>query len=112
VNVSVDDLHRSLEERMRLGRTPLEAAGEEHWWADLELARQLLSNQIHQETIQIVDEWLATYMNASPDEVGPYAMLAARYARFLAERVNIDSADAIGRFEEAWREWRTTRRGV
>lgn len=110
MNINTEALQNRLEERARKGRTPLEAAGETRWLTELERSRGLLSNETLQEVIQVIDEWLATKMNLTAADVGPYAMMAAEYARFLGERVSIDiKSNPTAMIDNAWREWRETR---
>jgi hypothetical protein len=75
VNVNIEAVQDRPEERVQMGRTPLEAAGEARWLAELQRSQELLSDETHVEMIQVVDEWLATKMDLSTDEGGPYAMM-------------------------------------
>jgi hypothetical protein len=109
VNLSIDveRVHAMLEGQVRKGRTAVEAAGEVRWVVGLNRDRSLASDQTHDETMQVIDQWLATQMSVSMDELSPFTLAAEEYARFLAEHVNIDVAvDPITVTENAWREWR------
>jgi hypothetical protein len=104
LNVDVERVHAMLEGQVRKGRTAVEAAGEIRWVIGLEPGSE---NQTRDETIQVIDQWLATQMSVSLDELSPYTLAAEEYARFLAEHVNVDvSVDPITLTDNVWREWR------
>jgi hypothetical protein len=107
LNVDVERVHAMLEGQVRKGRTAVEATGEIRWVVGLNRDSRITSNQIRDETIQVIDHWLATQMSVPLEELGPFTLVAEEYARFLAEHVNIDvPVDPITVTENAWRDWR------
>ncbi len=112
MNVNIESVQDTLEEQVRKGRTPVEAAGEVRWLAEAQRG-QLHSDQTHQDIIQVIDEWLADKMGVPEEEVGPFVKVADAYAQFLGERVRFEtSANPIGMVEVAWHEWRATTNGL
>jgi hypothetical protein len=113
MNVNIESVQDPLEEQVRKGRTPVEAAGEVRWLAEGQRRSELHFDQTHQDMIQVIDEWLADKMGVPEDEVGPFVMVADAYAQFLGERVSFEaSANPIGMVEVAWHEWRATTGGL
>src|SRR5215211_7459540 len=102
-NVNAEAVQDMLEERVRRGRTPIEAAGEVLWLADLYVNQKLLSGRTQNEMNQVVSEWLMSTINLSTDEIRPYQMMAAEYARFLAQRARIDTTrNAMAMIDDGW----------
>jgi hypothetical protein len=114
VNLNVQKVHARLEERLRMGRTAVEAAGEVRWITDAQQREGLLSKGTHDEVIGIIDDWLACKMEVSRDDVAPYSRLAASYARHLTETVNINDYSRLptAQIEVAWRQRRETNPAV
>ncbi len=107
MNVNVEAVQDGLEESVRKGQTPVEATGEALWVADSDRQQGIVSRKTHDELLKVIDEWLATKMNVPLDELGPYRMIVAGYAQFLAERVSFDiKANPMATLDKARREWR------
>jgi hypothetical protein len=113
VNVNVESLQALLEERLRRGRHPWEAAGELRWLKGLERSHGVLSKQTHDEMVEVIDGWLAAEMNFPEDELAGPRMVAEMYARFLEEKVDISSLDPPPwtALDAAWRAWRERAQG-
>lgn len=109
-NVNIEAVRDHLQERVRHGRTPVEAAGEVRLLNELQASQGVLSNETRNELISVIDEWLADAMDVSADEVAPYSVMSAEYAQFLVERVSIDvKSNPLLMIDAAWAEWRKTR---
>lgn len=108
MNLDARAIQDELDQRLRAGRHPWEAAGEYRWLWELERRNRLVSNQTHSAMLQIADEWMAARMKIPPDELAGPRMLAEMYARFLAESVEIAEVDPPPwqALESAWHRWR------
>ncbi len=102
MNVDARALQTRLDERVRLGRTRVEAAGEVRWLVELEQRMGILSEARSADAMQVIEDWLAK------EDIGA-GMLADRYARFLDERVRIKRLNPPpwDHIDVAWNEWRT-----
>jgi hypothetical protein len=112
MNINVKAVHDMLDDQIRKGRTPVEAAGEARWLADVEQEQGILSRQTRDEEIGVINQWLAAEVDVAPEELNLYTYVAELYAGFVKERVQFGPNDQpIAMLEGAWREWRKTTRG-
>src|SRR5207247_1046768 len=107
MNINVKAVHDMLDAQVRKGRTPVEAAGEGRWLADVQQEQGILSRQTRDEEIGAINEWLAAQVNVAPKELDLYTYVAELYASFVKERVRFGPNDQpIAMLDGTWREWR------
>ena len=101
MNLDTEVLYERLDERVRRGRAPTEAAGEVRWLVEIEHRMGMLSKDSSDAAVMVIDDWLA-----QSDE--PDGMLADMYARFLDERVRIKRLNPPpwDQIDVAWDTWR------
>lgn len=80
MNVDIEAVRASLDERIQMGRSPVEGAGEILWLTQKQQDMDVLSKQTGAEITEVIAAWLAEQMRVSVDEVGPY-ILAAEQTR-------------------------------
>ena len=84
-NVNTGAVEDLLNERLRLSRTPVEAAGEVLLLKDKQQALGALSSQTKQEIEEVVCHWLAKISDINEAAAAADLAAAALYARFLSQ---------------------------
>ena len=98
----------AIEDHLRAGRTPAEAAGEVRFLDEVMARQGITLKEDAEATRRNVETWLTETLDASPEETQAQLQLADEYTQFLHERV-IAEPNQMPRTETAWREWRQTR---
>lgn len=106
-NIHERAITESLDERVRDGRSRLEAAGEVIFLKNLMVKHGLLSEASRDEIFAIVDGWLSSKSQDTISEQRVEQRLAREYADFLKPRVTLaPDADPMKMIDAALRDWR------
>lgn len=113
MNVNVEAVHDMLDTQVRKGRNAVEAAGEGRWLAEVHQEQGILSRQARDETITVVNEWLATQLGVRPEKVDLYTFVAEFYALTCkAWQGGFNSTQETRSIPPRWDEPRERERGT
>lgn len=106
MNLRVDEVERWLHDRLRAGRTPVEAVGERLWLTALEQEADIVSGQFRDDMTQVVMQWLRTLLSLKEEHLSAYRWQAERYAEHLRATVDLADPTAVMKVDSAWLVWR------
>ena len=105
MNVNVEALRASLDDRVLDGRSAPEAAGEMLWLAKIEHDHGVIASQTVAGRESLISEWLAAQLGSPLAEIG-FPMAEARgFPRFLDTYLDLNDPTASLKVDAAVTAW-------